>query len=182
MSGFRFARSLAQGDVSGKIETFSVDAGHASILAIGDVVDATGTANADGIMGVDAAGTTGQIVGVIVGFDFDPDNLTDTGLPAGTAGLARVCVDPLALFEVDVANGPLVAANVGLNANIVNTAATRSGGMTSSNMTLNATGVAATATFPFTIVALREDDAGVLGNRALVRMNESLFSKGVTGA
>lgn len=183
MSGFRFARTQDDGDVTGKLETFDVAAAHATILAIGDVVDLTGTANAaSGVAGVDAAAVTGQVTGVIAGFEFDSTNLTDTGLPALTAGTARVAMNPNTLFEVDVANGPLLITEVGLNADIVVTAATRTGGITRSNMTLNATGVAATVTFPFSIVRLLEDDAGVLGNVAVVRMNSTTTRAGVVGS
>lgn len=89
--------------------------------------------------------------------------------------------DPDAEYEVDVENGPLVVANVGLNANLVANAATTSGGLTTSNMTLNATGVATTATLQFRIVRLLVGADGVLGSRAVVRVNKSINNTGGTG-
>jgi hypothetical protein len=74
-----------------------------------------------------------------------------------------------------------VLADVGLNANLVATAATTSGGLTTSNMTLNATGVATTATLQFRIVRLLTSAAGVLGGRAVVRVNKSINNTGGTG-
>lgn len=182
MSGFQAIRSQGGGDNTGQIDTYDVASTHSTRLAIGDVVDLTGTADATGRAGCDAAGTTGQILGVIVGFEADPDNLTDTGLAASTGGKARVNIDPNANYVVDVANGPLVVADVGLNVNQVVTEATRSGGMTSSNMTVNATGVASTVTFPWRVVGLLEDSAGVLGNKAIVRPNSTTLNAGTVGA
>jgi len=144
MAGFQAIRSQGIGNAEGQVDTYDVAAAHATRLAIGDVVDLTGTGSATGRAGCDAAGTTGQILGVVMAFDFDPDNLTSTGLAALTAGDARVMVDPNQLYRVDVSNGPLAAADLGLNLNQVVTAASLSGGLTVSNMSVNATGKATT--------------------------------------
>lgn len=185
MSGFQQSRNQSGADTTGKVFTYDVAAAHSTRLAPGDVVDLTGTSTAGtGVPQADAAGTTGQILGVIASVDitYAGEALSDTGLPALTGGSIKVNVDPFTLFEVDVANGPLVVANVGLNANQVVTEATLNGGLTVSNMTLNATGIAATVTLPWEIVALREDEDGVLGNRALVRPNTTTLSAGTVGA
>lgn len=185
MSGFEFNRTQSQGGTTGKVDTYGVDAAHATLLAPGDVMRTTGTANATtGNPEIDAATATQAITGVLVSVDpnFVGEALSETGLLASTAGEVKVNVDPFATYNVDVANGPLIVANVGLNANIVATAATKTGGLTISNMTLNATGVATTQTLPFRIVALLEDDAGVLGNRARVRVNNSTLTDGQLGA
>lgn len=182
MGGFTCIGSMRSG-YDGKGRTFAVPASHASLLTIGDVVLETGTADADGNPQVDAA-TAGSIVtGVIVGIkpDFATEQMSDIKIPASTAGTVIVNVDPDAEYEVDVSNGPLVLADVGLNANIVATAATTSGGLTTSNMTINATGVAATATLQFRIVRLLTNAAGTLGARAVVRLNKSSTNLGATG-
>lgn len=181
--GFRAVKSQGASDTNGKVYEYFVDAAHASLLAPGDVVRITGTANAEGFAEVDAAAAAQSVTGVIASVNpiFAGEQLTETGLPATTAGSVLVNVDPNALYEVDVENGTLTAAQVGLNANIVANAATKSGGLTISNMTLNATGAAATQTLQFRIVQLLEDDAGVLGNRALVRINNSTMSDGAAG-
>ena len=160
-----------------------MDALHATLLAPGDSVVITGDADAFGIGEVDAAGTTGAMTGVIAGVEpnYVGEALSETGLLASTAGTVFVQIDRELLFECDVANGPLVVADVGLNANQVVTAASKSGGLTVSNMTLNATGVAVTATFPWRIVRLLEDADGVLGNRAVVRMNATTTTTGAAG-
>lgn len=182
--GFKLDRTQSQGDVTGKLFSYGVAAAHATALAPGDVVRITGTANATtGNPEADAATATQSVTGIIAAVDptFAGESLSDSALAASTAGTIKVNVDPNALYEVDVSNGPLVVANVGLNADIVATAATATGGVTSSNMTLNATGVATTVTLPFRIVALREDSAGVLGNVAIVRINNSTISAGAVG-
>ena len=181
MSGFQRTRSQNDGGACGTLESYSVDASHATLLAIGDVVVLTGTADAEGRAGVDAAAPGAAFTGVVAGFDFDPGNLLDTGLPALTAGVARVHVDPNIVYEVDVVNGPLGVADVGLNADIDATAATRSGGITTSNMTLDAATALGTATLQFRIVGLLPDEAGVLGNRAVVRPNETTIRGGTAG-
>lgn len=174
MGGFTALRSDGDGDYTGKVKTFAVISASQN-LSPGDAVLAVGTADASGRQDIDTAGATGSVTGIISSFapQFVGENFSGTGLSSGSSANVLVHIDPLTLFEVDVANGPLVAANVGLNAPIVNTAASNPDGVTTSNHTLNATGVATTATLPFRIVQLLEDLNGVLGNRAIVRMNNS---------
>lgn len=181
--GFKFVGSVNDGP-DGKLKRYDIDAAHATRLSIGDVVRVTGTSTAlTGVAQVDAGAATQQVTGVISGIipNFATENLTDTGLPAGTAGSVLVRVNPQDLYEVDVVNGPLLAADVGLNVDLVATAATLSGGLTISNMAVNATGKAVTATLPFQVVMLLPDAAGVLGNRARVKINASTNNPGAAG-
>lgn len=181
--GFRLVDSDQQ-EYNGKLVTFDVDAAHATIIAVGDVVRHSGTATAvTSQPQADVATAAQSITGVVAGIvpQYSTESFTDTGLPASTGGSILVCTDPRALYEVDVTNGPLAVADVGLNADIVATAATKSGGLTSSNMTLNATGKATTSTLQFRIVKLLVGSDGVLGSRAQVRMNNSTTISGATG-
>lgn len=183
MPGFYF-RGTGFDDPHGKLERYDVAATHASRLAIGDLVRITGEGNpVTGIPYVDAPTAGQSVTGVISGIvpNFLTENLTDTGLAATTLGSVLVQTDPRAEYEVDVVNGPLVAASVGLNATYVPTAATNTAGYTQSNMVLNATGVATTSTLPFRIIRLLVGADGVLGSRALVRLNESTMIAGATG-
>ncbi len=184
MAGFGLSRTHSQGDVTGKQFTYNIPASDAVRYSPGDVVVITGDADPDGVPQVAAAAaSTGGVTGVIFSVDptFEGEALSNTGRTPSVNSFVKVNVDPFALYEVDVANGPLVTANVGLNAPIVPDPATLSGGLTVSNMTLNATGVATTNTLPFRIVQLLEDDNQVLGNRALVRVNNSTLNTGTTG-
>ena len=104
----------------GRVNSYGVAAGHAGKLAIGDFVALTGTANATtGVAEVDIGVAGSPLLGQIAGFvpDFSTENFTDAGgLAASTAGTALVLDDPRAEYIADVTNGPLVVANVGLNA------------------------------------------------------------------
>jgi len=180
--GFKWVGSLSN-DPHGKIRTFDIASSHATRLAPGDVARITGTANATTYLpGVDAAAAGQSITGVINSFEpsFATESFTDTGLAASTAGTAKVNDDPFALYEVDC-SATLAVADVGLNADIVATAATQSGGITISNMTLDSSTKATTATLQFRIVGLLADSAGVVGNRALVMVNNSTNKAGATG-
>jgi hypothetical protein len=181
--GFDYQGSLSDGH-TGKLRTYGVAASHASRIAIGDVVRISGTANATtGEPEVDVATATQSVTGVVSGIspNFATENFTDVSLAASTAGSVQVIVDPHAEYEVDVSNGPLAVADVGLNVDLVATAATASGGLTVSNMTVNATGKATTATLPFRVTALLVGSDGVLGSRCKVRVNNSTAVSGATG-
>jgi len=180
--GFRYTGSLSD-NPCGKLRTYAVPSSHASLIAIGDVVRVTGTAAADGLPQVDVATATQSVTGVISGItpNFATENFTDVSLAASTAGAVQVIIDPHGEFEVDVSNGPLVVADVDLNVDLVATAATASGGLTVSNMTVNATGKATTATLPFRVTALLVGSDGVLGSRCKVRVNNSTAVSGAIG-
>jgi hypothetical protein len=180
---FKYVNTESQGDVTGKVKTFHVDAGHTGVLGPGDIVRITGQSNAAGLNEVDTGVADTANTGVIAGVtpSYAGEALSRTHLPASTAGTVTVNVDAFALYDVPVSNGPLVAANVGLNCPAVVTAGTVSGGIFTSNMGANATGVATTATLPLQIVGLLRDEDGVLGNRALVRLNATTSKPGATG-
>lgn len=182
MAGFRALRQQGQGDYTGKLESYSVDAAHATLLAPGDVIVITGSADANGRANVDTGAQGSAVTGVIASVTpiYEGENLTETGLPALVAGEVQVHIDPNQLFEVD-SSATLTGADVGLNADAVFTAASKSGGLTVSNMVLDQTTVLATLSLQFKIVALAEDDNGVLGNRAIVRFNNTTLQAGTLG-
>jgi len=177
--------SQASADHNGKLESYSVDAAHATLLSPGDVVRITGTARTtDGLAGADAAAASQSVTGIIaaVAPQFVGENLTETGLPALTEGTVECHVDPMINFIADVSNGTLAVTNVGQNINLDATAATKTGGLTISNMAVDASTAATTASLPFRIVGLVENDSGVIdGTKARVRINNSTFKAGATG-
>lgn len=179
----QYVGTESNGSIDGKQKTFAVDAAHAGVLGSGDLVLITGDGSATGVSEVDIGTANTANTGVISSVvpNFAGEALSQTHLAATTAGSVLVNVDDQALYEVDVSNGPLVVADVGLNAPAIVTAGTVTGGVFISNMGVNATGVATTSTLPLRIVALLEDAAGVLGNRARVRMNETTSKLGATG-
>jgi hypothetical protein len=183
MAGFHWVGSDSQGDLNGKVKMFAVAAAHAAVLGPGDVVLATGTANSAGMAEVDTGTANTANTGVVTGVppQIATEALSQTWLSATTAGYVWVNTDPFALYAVDVANGPLAVTDVGLNTPLVATTGTVSGSLFTSNMKINATGKATTATLPFRIEGLLVGDDGVLGSRALVRVNASTSNIGATG-
>lgn len=181
--GFKLANTDSQGDVTGKQKTFSVLAATTEVIASGDLVRIAGTANAQGVANVAIAPTGTASTGVVMSVDatIAGESLSTTHHVSGTLGTIKVNVDPNATYIVDVANGPLLITEVGLNAPAVVTEATVSGALAPSVMQVNATGVATTSTLPLHIVALLEDADGVLGNVALVRLNATTVAPGATG-
>jgi len=181
--GFKHVGSDSQGDITGKQKRFAVLAATSEVIARGDLVRVAGTADVNGVANVAIAPTGGACTGVVMSVEptYAGEALSSTHHASGTLGHIYVNVDPNALYEVDVANGPLLITEVGLNCPAVVTEATVSGSLAPSVMTANATGAATTSTLPLNIVALREDADGVLGNVALVRINASTVALGATG-
>jgi hypothetical protein len=183
MAGLEYARKQGAGGTEGMIQTFAVDATHSTLLAKGDAVVITGDGSSTGVSQVDtgnsATANTGAIVAVAV--QIEGENLTETGLPALTAGNVFVQLDPQALYEIE-SDATLLAADVGLNIGINVVTATKTGGLTFSNMTADSSSAAVTQTLPYRIVALLEGiDSGVLGDRVLVRPNASTQADGALG-
>lgn len=159
---------------AGKARRVFVDAAHATLIAPGDLVRATGTADTEGVAAVDALTATGQqVFGVVASVEYRVagEALARTGLPAGNAGYLYVNGDPALWMEAPVANGPLLVTDVGINVDSTYTAATNSGVLDISNMSINATGKNTTATLQLRVQQLLPDANGVLGNRALVSIN-----------
>lgn len=181
--GFKQVNTDSQGDVTGKQKTFSVLAATDEVIVPGDLVRIAGTANAQGVANVSIAPTSTACTGVVQSVDptFEGEALSQTHHAAQTLGTIKVNVDPNATYEVDVANGPLAIADVGLNCPAVVTEATASGSLFPSVMQANATGKATTVTLPLHIVALKEDADGVLGNVAIVRLNATTVAPGALG-
>lgn len=176
--GFRPIQDRSGHSYTGKIETYAVDAAHATLLAVGDLVIETGNLDASsGLSEVDAASAAALITGVIVGVDFNMSNLEQKGLPALTAGTVKVAVDKDMLLEAETSGGTFAVTDVGGNLDIVATAATASGGLVNSNMTINATGAASSATAQVRIVSVPEADTltfpAAIGTTLICRINES---------
>jgi hypothetical protein len=184
MAGFNPSKDESNADYTGKLRTFSVDAGHSTILAPGDCVVLTGTADANGIAGADAAAAGAAFTGVIAGVDpiYSGENLSTTALPASTAGTIKCHVAQDLVYLVPVTGGNLAVTDVGLNADIDDTAASVSGGLSISNMALDSTTKATTSTLQFRIVQLQTDENGEnLGSYALVRPNTTTRQAGAAG-
>ena len=171
MAGFRPIQDISGNSYTGKVETYAVAAAHATLLASGDMVRITGTARAiDGMAFVDAATAAQTLTGVIIGVDYNMANLEQKGLPASTAGTVKVATDTNLLLE-GTSSGTVALVDVGANADIVATAATQTGGLVTSNMTIN-TAAPAAGTAQIRIVGLK-DGATAAGSTVFCRINES---------
>ena len=170
--GFKPVQNLGGGPYTGKVVTYGVDSGHATLLAPGDLVRITGQSDANGLQEVDAAAAAGLITGVIVSVDPNYSNLEQAGLTASVAGTVKVAVGRDMLLEGITASA-VAAADVGRNSEIVATAATLSGGLAISNMTVQtSTSIAATA--QIRIEGLK-DGGTAAGSTIYCRINESTF-------
>lgn len=170
---FTLVNAGGMAENTGKVRSVAVAAAHTTIIAPGDIVRFTGTARADGVAEVDVVTATGQqVAGIVAGVNYNVagENLTYTGLSALTAGELFIHTSQDLLYIVP-ASATLAVADVGLNADANFAVATRSGVLDVSNVILNSASKAATATLQFRIEALLPDAAGVLGNVALVRIN-----------
>jgi len=183
MSGFEARNKSGASETAGMVQTFAVDAGHTTLLAKGDVVVITGNGDVNGVSEVDTGNASTLNTGVIASVDFTlaGEALTETGLLALTAGTVKVNQDPNQLYEVET-DATVTVADVGLNCAINTTAATKSGGLTISNMNVDAGTITTSTALPFRIVALLlGKTSGVLGDRVLVRPNATTQSTGAVG-
>ena len=131
-SGFRPVRHLDGRSWNGSTRMYLVPSGDGTALFVGDAVKSGGSAGSAGtvVNGIDvegmqtvvqAAAADTLIVGVVVGFLPDPDNLMRKHRAASTNRIALVCDDPTVVFEVqeDSVTNTIVAADVGENADII---------------------------------------------------------------
>jgi hypothetical protein len=172
--GFRPVNDMSSNSYTGKVTTFGVAAGHSTILAVGDLVRITGTADATGLQQVDAAAAAQTITGCIVAVDFNPSNLeTGGGLAASTAGTVKVATGRDLLLEAPTST-TVAVTDVGGNAEIVATAATATGGLVNSNMTVDTSSVGS-ATAQIRIEGLK-DGGTAAGSTVYCRINESTYN------
>ena len=159
MSGFQFIKDI--GRDGGSVQRYHVLSSHASILAPGDHVILTGTAHTDGVAEVDAATAGAVFLGVIVAVapDYANETLNEQGLPASTAGYVYVNQSPTAQYEVaGDGSTALAVTDVSLNFDSIVTAATRSGGTTRSNFTLDTTTSGVNTVAQWKVIGLVDGD------------------------
>lgn len=147
--GFYPAQSISSLQYNGQLLSAYVDPTHATLLSVGDLVVITGNSevadNGIYLPTVDAAAAAGLITGAIVGIDFNPSNLEQPGLPAGTGGIVKIAAAfPDVLFQATI-SATITATQIGQNAPLLATAATQTGGLVFSNMQINTATTATTS-------------------------------------
>ena len=176
---------------NGQARLYSVAASYGSVLAIGDPVDMSGTADVNGVPGIvlATAGNTNPILGAVVGIGryeggiFNPSNLDQIYHPTSDPNtwFAMVTDDPHIIYEVqDIGTGtPLAAADVGLNVDLV--AGTYNGFV--SGWQLNNAAKAVTATYQMRLLGLarRQDNAIGQYGKWLCKINLHRFADNSAG-
>lgn len=185
-TGFSAVKNAYNMGYQGGIRTYNIPASNATATFIGDPVKLLGSSSTvNGQIFPDVIqGTTGaRIVGVVVGFAPDPNNLQATYRVASTQRLVYVLDDPNALFEAqELAGGtPLTADDIGLNIDFVVAAGSTSTGF--SGVTLNNATEATTNTLDCKIMGFvqREDNAIGDSARWLIRLNKHQYVDQVAG-
>jgi hypothetical protein len=134
--GLRPVRHKGGAPYNGAVNAYYIPAGYGTALFIGDpVIKVADGSNAAAVkvpgygdfaigtlpaINKAAAGDGNLITGVIVGFSALPGNLNPNYNPTSTERVALVCDDPDIVFEIQ-ADGPIPAADIGLNANLIYT-------------------------------------------------------------
>lgn len=143
-SGLRPVKHLDGSPYNGMTNRYYVDSSYGTAIFTGDAVKSSGTADANGVPGVEQVAAGENIRGVVVGVE----PVTDESLsyiPASTGGYVFVADAPDIIFEIqeDSAGGALAVTNIGQNADIVvGTGSTVTG---TSAMELDSSTAAATA-------------------------------------
>lgn len=179
--GARWIGSLS-GDTTPRVRPYTIAAGDAVALYVGDFVVTSGTAAAghDGVIRQVAAqaAATNTLLGFVVGFAPDPDYSNQIYRTASTLRTAYVCDDPYALFEIQ-ANGTFAADDVGLNADITVGAASTVTGLSGMELDISDK-KAATAQLRILGIVPREDNEIGAWTKLICMINEHQY-KTTTG-
>ena len=157
VNGFRPVGSLTGAPYNGSITRYVVAAADSTILAVGDLVKlagTTGTGDYFGIRGVTRAAASDAIIGPIVGFDINVQNLDVPQVrAASTQRGVWVADDPNAYYvaQEDGDTTPIAMADDGLNVNFIVAAASTITG--ASGMQIDSSSVSTTATLPLKLIS-----------------------------
>ena len=150
-------------------------------LFIGDLVEKDGTGNADGYPTVGRAEASDAILGVVVGWEANPDALSNVYHSASTSYAVYVADAPDLVLEAQSDDGTLTTASLGLNVDFTVAAGDTSTGL--SNMEIDGSSGATTATLPLKLMRFvdrADNDISSANHRLLVSINNHSL-KGGTG-
>ena len=157
------------GQYFGVTNLYSIPATDAVITAVGDPVISAGSANADGVPTVTRAAAGDSIRGYVVGFIFPTRDQEDLPIfrPASIECLVMVSDDPSGriIIQEDSDGGALTVADVGLNVNFVVANANAVTGR--SQVEIDSSTAAVTATLPLKILELYRTDDNEIGTNAV---------------
>lgn len=152
----------------GVLNRYHIPVGNATILAVGDPVVSTGSADPDGVPDVGRAAAGASIRGYIVGFEYDRafEDLPNF-LPASTEAYALVADDPSGrvLLQEDSDAGALAVTDVGLNVNFIVANANSVTGR--SQVEIDSSTAATTITLPLKLLQLYQREDNEIGANAI---------------
>lgn len=184
-TGLNPVRYLSGAPYNGAVNVYSVAAGYATAIYIGDPVVDIGTGQTIGgvlYKDVQKAATTDVMTGVVVGVvPVTRDSLIYRA--ASTQALLYVADDPNLLFEVQEGTGgtPLTANDIGLNISFA--AGTPSTVTGRSGLTIDNSTEATTNTLALKIIGLAPRPDNAVGDSAkwLVRLNRHRYADQLAG-
>lgn len=185
--GLRPYGTLNGSAYNGAIRTYFVPSTDTSAIFIGDPVKlagSEGTLNPDdqAMPTATKADSTDVVIGVCVGIEALPSDLTVLYRKASTNMYIRVDTDQQTLYEVQGDSETWTAGDVGNNANW--TASTGSTTTGTSNLVLDQTSAATTTTLDFQIIGSKpsvDNDLTGAYPLILVKLNNHQFVDGTTG-
>jgi len=195
LTGFRPVKHLTGAPYNGQLNRYMISASNAAVTNVGDlVVLSTDASLVDGDQGVypavsrAASGTAAAIVGVVVGFEPDYNNLNAGNFrAASTRRIVLVADSPDLIFAApqDAVGGVVAAASVGLNV-AVNLGTAVAVAPWNSGMSVDSSTVATTNTLPLKIVgvtAAPDQDVTSTARPAelLVMINTHQLANGIAG-
>ena len=184
--GYRPVKHTNGSAFNGQVNLYHIPASDATAYAVGDLVDLSGGADANGVRQVTRAVAAGPAIGAIVGFQVDPTALQNSGFrPASTSRYVLVADSPDLVFEAQCSGSFGVTTDPGLNANTTVTAATANAGAGQSNMQVDLTTKAVTAGLLVKILdVIQRPDVDLTdptNMKVHVTINNHRYSGGVAG-
>lgn len=187
-NGFSVDQTLTPAAFNQQINAYYVPASDATAIGIGDLVKlASGSTAPDGatqnsgkvLKNVALAGASDVPVGVVVGFQFDPNNLMQKSRAASTGRIVLVADSPSLVLEAQSDATGVALADVGKNC----TWTPGAPGSLSGNSTSVVTGVNTTNTLPFEIIGISSAPNNEPGAYARVqlRFNKHQYVTATTG-
>lgn len=131
--GLRAVKHINGSPYNGATQRVYIPASEANDIFIGSPVKSLGNGDADGVPSV-TLGTAGDtLLGAVISFDVDPDNLSNQYRTASTERYAKVAVDPDVVFEVqeDADGAALTADDIGKLADLTAESGSTTSGLSS---------------------------------------------------
>lgn len=182
--GLRWVGSLGGGAITGQIKKFYT--AHASAIYVGDMVKLSGTAghvNAGDpyYPAVEIAATSNACIGVVVGFEPLPSDLSIKYHVATTAvpKYVYVNVDPLAIYEIMGSSATWAVTDIGQSADVTVVAGSAVTGLSGSYATVTS-GQANDSLIILGFSQAPNNEIGAYA-RLLVKLNLHQYANGATG-